>query len=137
MGGVKLVFRVDLPPKDLNPNGRVQSRWKNEETQGYKLQVSATARNAMRAAHWVKPERARVSLCWGLLDKRLPALKKRDPRYHPEDSDNAVAAGKALIDGLTLAGAIVDDRWESMELGRVWATRTDGPWVEVEIEAVG
>lgn len=135
---MKLVFRVDLPPKALNPNQARHVHWtdKNDITVAYKLQVSAAARNAMLAARWVKPERARVSLWWGLLDKRLPALKRRDPRYHPEDSDNAVAAGKALIDGLTLAGAIVDDRWESMELGRVHATRDDGPWVEIEIEAV-
>ena len=132
------MFRVDLPPKSLNPNQARHVHWtaKTEAIDAYKGQVKAAAQNAMVRARWVRPERARVSLWWGLLDERLPALKKRDPRYHPEDSDNAVAAGKALIDGLTLAGAIVDDRWESMELGRIHATREDGPWVEVTVEAV-
>ncbi len=127
---------MDLPPKDLDPNGRVQFRWRNEQTQAYKAQVAAAARNAMRGCGWTQPmSRARLSLFWALQDKRPAALRKSDRRYHPMDSDNAVASAKALIDGLTLSGAIGGDTWEQLELGRVHASRTEGPYVEVTLEA--
>jgi len=139
MSSNALVFRVELPPAYLSPNQARHVPWKlkNDTTVTYKLQVQAECANAMRRARWVVPVQARVSLLWGLHDARSLKHKNLDPRYHPEDSDNAIEAAKPLFDGLTLAGAIVDDRWESMVLGGVTATRTEGPWVEVTIEALG
>ena len=85
-------------------------------------------------ARWERPPRARVSLLFGLLDKRAPHV--RTLSFHPRDVDNAVGACKALIDGLRDAELIEDDNWAALELGSVTATFEDGPWVEVTVEAV-
>ncbi len=133
-----LTFRVDLPPADLSPNRVRNIHWtlKSKAVQDYRALVGATGRNAAAAAKWQAPYLGRVSMCWHLLDKRPPWLKKADPRYKPMDCDNAISASKACFDGMVDAGLLMNDTWDHMEIGRIWSTKESGPYCVVTIEAV-
>lgn len=129
-----LVFYVELPSKISSPNyhGDPSRMGRYRESLTYKTEVLVKAREAMQRRRWTAPERARVSLLFGL----STGYADRSRYYRPNDSDNAVAAFKAGFDGLTEAGVIKDDRWAHMVLGEVEATRQDGPWVRITVEAL-
>jgi Holliday junction resolvase RusA-like endonuclease len=131
-----LEFEVPLPPVALSPNGRVHFQVKREATYTYRRTVMFLAHDAMRTTRgWRSPlAKVRVSFEWGLRDKRPAHVVATE--YHPKDADNAVAASKALIDGLVDAGIVADDKWACLELGQVSATFSAGPWVKVRIEAI-
>lgn len=131
---VTLVFRVGLPPVELSPNGRVHRLEKARAAREYRTEARIMGIGARVESRWKVPDRARVSLHFGLLDRRARHVVKTS--FHPRDVDNAVGACKALIDGLRDAELIVDDNWAALELGSVTATFEDGPWVEVRIERV-
>lgn len=123
------VLAVDLPPKELSPNGRFHRQEKARATADYRELVGFLAAAERNRMGWVAPKRARMSMVWGLA--RAPKGSCR-----PNDPDNAVGAAKALIDGLRDGRVIEDDSWAALELGSVTATFEDGPWVKVTVEAV-
>lgn len=123
------VVDVDLPPVALSPNERVDRRTKARATARYRELVGFLAVAERHRTGWEAPAKARVSLVWGMKGARPSTFRPRDP-------DNAVAAAKALFDGLRDAGIIVDDNWAALELGSVTATFQAGPWVRVLVEAV-
>lgn len=129
-----VVFRVGLPPVELSPNGREHRQAKARAAAEYRKETRIIGWGARVDARWERPARARVSLRFGLRDKRAPHV--RALAFHPQDADNAVGSCKALIDGLRDAELIEDDNWAALELGSVTATFEDGPWVEVVIEAL-
>lgn len=127
-------FVVPLPPRELSPNGAGAAgrRWKHPAGDRYRKEVALLAQQAAFAAGWDCPAAARLSLHWGLKGRL-----KADGRYYgPQDADNAVAAFKAGIDGIVAAGLLAGDTWEHLSLGAITATRQDGPWVEVTLEAM-
>lgn len=127
-----LTFKVDLPPAEVSPNGRFHRREKARAIADYRKVVGFLAASEVHTLRWVAPAKVRLSLLWGLKDGR----KGGGWFYHPRDADNAVAAAKALIDGLRDAGVIRDDNWASLKLGDVDATTEEGPWVRVTVERV-
>lgn len=132
-----ITFTVDLPPKELSPNMTRNVHWhvKNDAVNQYKAQVSAVCRQAM-GPQGLAFSRARISLVFGLRDRRPKELKRVDRRYHPEDFDNAIGSIKALIDGVVVAGLVPDDSWKHLECGSVRPDFGDGPWVLVTIEEI-
>lgn len=123
------VVEVELPPVALSPNERVDRRTKARETARYRELVGFLAVAERHRTGWMAPGKARLSMVWGMRGSHPGTCRPRDP-------DNAVAAAKALIDGLRDAGIIVDDNWAALELGSVTATFEDGPWIRVTVEAV-
>lgn len=127
-----LIVEVPLPPMEVSPNRRFDRRAKARAIACYREQVGFLAVAAARAVDWTPPEKVRLGLLWGLQD----GDRRGSGLYHPRDADNAVAAAKALIDGLRDAGVIRDDNWASLKLGDVDATEEGGPWVRVTVERV-
>jgi len=127
-----LIFRASLPPSELSPNRTRNVHWarKHAAVESYKAECRVLAIDARNRAKWKAPARVRLELLFGLKGKATG-------RYKPEDPDNAVGSVKALIDSMVAAGLFEDDKWAILELGRVAATREDGPWVEVRLEALG
>lgn len=127
-----LTIEVDLPPAELSPNGRAYRKTKAAAIKQYRQLVGFLAVAEVHRTDWEAPAKARLSLLFGMKDSR----RSVGYYYHPKDADNAVAASKALIDGLRDAGAIRDDNWASLKLGDVDATFEEGPWVRVTVERV-
>lgn len=127
-----LTIEVDLPPVELSPNGRVYRKTRAAAIKDYRQLVGFLAVAEVHRSDWKAPARARLSLLFGMKDSR----RSVGLYYHPKDADNALAASKALIDGLRDAGVIKDDNWASLKLGDVDATFEEGPWVRVTVERV-
>lgn len=100
-----LVFEVLLPPRQLSPNSRGHWARKLSPTRVYRREVGMLALSAMRKQNWTPNEHFAPSV---LLEFNVTALKG-DGLYRPKDVDNAVAAFKAGLDGMTDAGCWSDD----------------------------
>lgn len=104
-----LVFDVLLPPRALSPN-RKGSHWTQRlrPTRVYRGDVGMLALSAMREQNWVPSEYfgATVSLDFNVV--KIPRGLS-DGLYRPRDVDNAIAAFKAGLDGMTDAGCWSDD----------------------------
>lgn len=127
-----LRIQVNLPPRELSPNGgNATAHWSTiaGARKEYRFAVKVQALNALRLARWQRPERVRVSLLWCTAGR---------PRgvglYAPRDAGNAVAAFKPGFDGLVDAGVMDDDDWAHMWLGDVNLDPASGPFVVVTIE---
>ena len=97
----------------------------------YRQSVRADAHNArIKALRPHQTGKARVSLTFCTKGGRA------EKRYQPRDVPNAIAAAKALFDGLTDAGLIVDDSARYMQLGTVEIDSKRGPYVVVHVEAI-
>lgn len=88
---------LDLPPKELSPNGRTHWARKARAVRQYRMKAWAAARTETNAYRW-EWERAELRAVWFLPDRR-----RRDP-------DNLMSSLKAAIDGLTDAHVLADDR---------------------------
>lgn len=90
-----LRIELPLPPRELSPNARVHWSVRNRATQEAKdLVVCAVLEQQARG----KP-----------LDHATVKLTFIKPRRGRRDKDNLIAAAKPYMDGLVLAGVIVDD----------------------------
>lgn len=153
---MKLEIEVPLPPAALSPNHSVGSLGarlsKANRYENYKEMVRLVALEAARAIGWVPPERARISLVYGVkATKGERAGHKLDRPYRPHDWDNAVSAFKAGQDGLVtkpervdkngvryaaVPGVLRGDDRQCLEGGSVTFEPSEGPWVRVTIEAI-
>lgn len=137
------VLEVPLPPYALSPNHSVGSLGarmaKSVRYAGYRDAVRLAALNEMRRIGWAAPERARISLHFGvrpIKGEARAAPHKLDRLYRPHDWDNAVAAFKAGQDGLVQAGVIAGDDRQHLDGGSVTFDATVGPFVRVTIEPI-
>lgn len=81
--GDVIVLTLPLPPRSLNPNGRVHWRTKHKAAQAMKEQAATLVRVVAKGEHW-RAARLDVTL-WG-------------PRQH--DTDNLIASLKNAVDGI-------------------------------------
>ena len=90
-----LRLELPLPAKELSPNARVHWSVRNRATQ--------EAKDAVVCA--VLEQRARSKpLATATVTVRFVV-----PNYRRRDHQNLIASSKAYVDGLVLAGVIVDD----------------------------
>lgn len=121
-----LSFEVPLPPKILSKNWPDGSRLhKAEPTRHYRQEVSYACRMEMMRVGWLEPRRAVLNLTFGTAHvspdaRKLEQLKPSHLQpYRPRDVMNAISAFHAGADGITDAGAWVDDSHRYVSLGRV------------------
>lgn len=153
-----LTFEVPLPPAALSPNHSVGSLGarlaKAKRYEAYRDMVRMIALQAARETGWEPPERARISLLYGVRPVRGERARyghKLDAPYRPHDWDNAVAAFKAGQDGLVahpervdkrgvrwpaVPGILLADDRQHLEGGSVTFDAAAGPFVRVTIEPV-
>lgn len=136
-------FEMPLPPRGLSPN-RGATHWgpKHGFTADYREEarircLSQINLGAQRKARWTYPARVRVRLTFGTgwrheTNCRCPS----DALYRPTDDDNAMAACKALYDGIVAAGTVKNDTVRYMLRERVEIDPARGPGVFVRIEAM-
>lgn len=142
-----LVVRVPLPPRWLSPNGS-HGHWSREAESRllYRTEVFEAAYNAVVKAKWKAPELASISLVFATrwsskcdstdhlaAGRKLPCCRCR---YGPMDIPNAISAFKAGFDALKDGHAIREDHFRALELGRVTIDPSQGPWVDVTLQAV-
>lgn len=124
-----LEFEVPLPPAEASPNLRASRLARMRALAGYRWLVGALARQALERSSWPIAPRVCLSLTYRLAGGR-------DGFYRPNDPDNALAAAKPLIDGLSDAGLIEDDSWRWLEIGRIAADPDGGPGVLIRAEVL-
>jgi hypothetical protein len=124
--GNSIIIRyvVPLPPKTLSANYNPASRQgrmaRAMATRQYRYAVQTNTRLAMDVAAGAEVDLApasikaiKVSMNWYL----VPC--KGDNLYRPRDIGNAIAASKALFDGITDTGLIPDDTARYLSVGFV------------------
>jgi hypothetical protein len=100
-----------LPGAALSPNAGRGSSWHRNAAATTELRdaVTVLARSA-----WSGPplEHAVVSVT-----ARIASKRPKDGRYRPTDVTNMLASCKPAVDGLVVAGVLIDDDWQHMALG--------------------
>lgn len=120
---------LPLPPRGCSPNGRLH----------YLAKAKATKQARRAAWYWFRRE---LPQGWRQRPVRLEVIY-HCPRgafgYCPRDTQNAIAALKASIDGMVDAKVIPDDNGQWLSWGRVQLTRhgdmKPGVYVTVVAEA--
>lgn len=116
-------IRVDnlpLPPQEVSPNARGSWRIRAAATRQFRGDCAILIGQVIRRAPR-RPLRTPATIYLDIYTGRatLGGVQVDDQRYRPRDVDNAVAACKALIDGMIDAGVLPSDRSEHMQIGSV------------------
>lgn len=121
-----LSFEVPLPPKILSKNWPDGSRLhKAGPTKNYREEVAWACQQEMLRVGWLEPRRAVLNLtfCTAHVSPEARKLERLKPShlqpYRPRDVMNGISAFHAGADGITDAGAWVDDSHRYVSLGRV------------------
>lgn len=129
---------LPLPPAVSSPNRRAAWQKKASAAKQYRNACAFLALDAVRRAGWEAPATVRLDLVLGTAPRLHEASGRKlpDGRYRPLDEDNAVAACKALFDGLRDAGAVAEDHSGALRIGGVRIDSEAAPGVTVTITEV-
>ncbi len=115
-----ITISLPYPPRELSPNGRCYFLKKNKLAQQYKAIAKVAARYQKPKGH--KP--------WEKAESIVVYFQKRRQKM---DDDNALATLKSAMDGIVLAGVLVDDKYLSHQKPRFEVDK-ENPRVEITIQ---
>lgn len=134
-----LTFTLPLPPRGLSPNARLHFRAKSPiKNDAFGTAYLGTL-EALGRLTWEGDVRMSLAFCkhgaWRPQCLHRTRNKNRCPECpsYPTDADNAIASFKAYQDGIARALGIDDRR---IHLGEITIDATQGPYVQVTIEAL-
>ena len=105
------IFVPLLPGVGLSPNAGRGRSWHQNAAATTELRDAVTV---LAIGAWSGPP---LKMAVVSITARISPKRPTDGRYRPTDVTNMLASCKPAIDGLVVAGVLVDDDWQHMMLG--------------------